>query len=280
MSRFDRIRNSLIPGTSDLRRGGGHRPLLLVKSPVSILLAAVALVAVAAPAALAHTVQPNHVVVAIIDTGVTPTTQLASRMLPGWDFIDNDAKAADENGHGTELASIVVAQCPRCSILPVRVLGRSGLGSATLAIEGIQWAVAHGADVINLSMTTPSDNPDLTAAVEAAVAAGVTTVVAAGNSGAPMGYPAATATDAIAVASVDQLGQLYSWSNFGPWVDVKAPGTLMAKTMKGRNVSATGTSASAAFVTGTAGRLLGCQPLLTPAEVSTQLGASLLVSAC
>jgi subtilisin family serine protease len=280
MGLFDRIRRSLIPGTSDLHRAGSHRPLLLVRSPFSVLLAVCALVAVAAPAALAHAVQPNHVVVAIIDTGVSPTKQLTPRLLPGWDFVDNDANATDENGHGTELASIIVAQCPRCSIMPVRVLGRSGLGSATLAIAGIQWAVAHNADVINLSMTTPSDNPDLTAAVEAAVATGITVVVAAGNSGLPMGYPAATATDAIAVASVNPAGQLYSWSNFGPWVDVKAPGTLLAKTVTGHTVSATGTSASAAYVTGTAGRLLGCEPALTPAEVSTQLGASLVVNAC
>lgn len=220
----------------------------------------------------------HRVVVAIVDTGVSPSKQLKGRLLPGFDFVGNDANAADLNGHGTIMAGIVAAQCPRCLILPVRVLGSSGLGSAELAVKGIAWAVAHGANVINLSMNTPSDNPSLSAAIEAAVAAGVTTVVAAGNSGQDVGYPAATSPDAISVASADATGRLYSWSNFGPWVTVVAPGTIPARSLSGAEISATGTSASAALVSGAAGLLLSCRSL-SPAAVSAQLRQS-LTSSC
>ena len=249
-----------------------------MRSAFSILLAACALVAVAAPAALANAAQGNHVVVAIIDTGVSPTKQLAPHLLPGWDFVDNDANAADQNGHGSEIASIVTARCPACSILPVRVIGSSGMGSADTAVEGIKWAVAHGAQVINLSMTTPSDNPDLSAAIEAAVSAGVTTVVAAGNSGQPVGYPGVATPSAITVGSVDASGNRYAWSNYGPWVSTLAPGVLQARSSFGKTISAVGTSASAAYVSGLVGRALQCDPQLTTAQTRALSAANTLPS--
>ncbi len=218
-------------------------------------------------AAFAASPQPARVIVAIVDTGVAQNRVTAPRLLPGWDFVDNDANATDMNGHGSAMASIVLAQCQRCDILPVRVLGQGGMGTATLVIEGIHYAVAHGARIINLSITTPSDNPDLSAAVEWAVTQGVAVVVAAGNSGLPDGYPAETSPDAIAVASVDATGALYAWSNHGPWVSVYAPGSLLALTIAGKPMQAVGTSASAAYVTGKAGILLGYDPALTPLEL-------------
>ena len=242
---------------------------------IGLVALACALSAQTAPGAAAP-----RIVVAVVDSGVSPTPQLAGRLLKGWNFVDNNAKAADLNGHGTIMASIVAAQCPRCAILPVRVLGSSGLGTGDLAIAGIRFAVAHGANVINLSMNTPSDNPALSDAVEAAVAAGVTVVLAAGNSGAPIGYPAASAPDAIAVGSVDATGHVPSWSNYGPWVTVLAPATIQTLNVNGRPVAATGTSGSAAFISGTAGRLLFCRGLLAPAAVRARLQAGPLPSTC
>ena len=232
----------------------------------------------AAPAALANAAQGNRVVVAIVDTGVSPTKQLAPHLLPGWDFVDNDANATDQNGHGSEIASIVTTRCPNCSILPVRVIGGSGMGSADMAVEGIKWAVVHGAQVINLSMTTTSDNPELSAAIQAAVLAGVTTVVAAGNSGQPVGYPGATTPGAITVGSVDASGNRYAWSNYGPWVSALAPGVLQARSSFGKTISAVGTSASAAYVSGLVGRALQCDPQLTTAQTRALSAANTLPS--
>jgi len=240
----------------------------------------VCLLLLAAPAAMARSVTPNHVVVAIVDTGVTPSAQLAPQLVQGWDFVDNDGHPADANGHGTELASIVLAQCPNCFVMPVRVLGQDGTGSIPTVVRGIRYAMAHGANVINLSMSTSTDNPALTAAVESAVAHGVTTVVAAGNQGVSSAYPGASAPDALAVGSVTSTGELYGWSNYGSWVDVLAPGKLAAMSLQGAPVTATGTSASAAFVSGAAGRLLGCNPRLTPSQVASDLRISLSNASC
>ncbi|HZQ80486.1 MAG TPA: S8 family serine peptidase [Gaiellaceae bacterium] len=247
-----------------------------VKSlPLLVVLCAVM---VAVPAAFSRTAPPSRVVVAVVDTGVTPTKQLAPRLVPGWNFLDGNANTADLNGHGTEIASIVASSCGSCFIEPVRVSG--GVGGADLAIQGIAWAVKHGASVINLSMTTPADNPALSQAIEGAVADGITVVVAAGNSGQPVGYPAATAPDAISVASVDPTGKLYSWSNYGPWVTLTAPGVLPATNALGKTVTAVGTSASAGYVSGAAARLLACAPKLAPSAVRLRLQQSLAGSNC
>ena len=233
--------------------------------------------ALAAPAAIAKASAPR-VVVAVVDSGVTVTKQLASRILPGWDFVDDDAIPNDQNGHGSEIASIVAAQCGSCVILPVRVIGGAGIGTAEVAAQGVQWAVAHGAQVINLSMTTPADNAALSDAIEAAVHAGVTVVVAAGNAGEPVGYPGASAPDAITVGSVDTAGNRYSWSNYGPWVSAVAPGVLQARTSYGKLVNAVGTSASAGYVSGKVARALSCQPALTPAQARSLASAGTLPS--
>ena len=244
------------------------------------LVAALCALALAAPAALARSTAQPHVVVAVVDSGVTPSKQLAKRLVPGWDFVDNDATPTDGYGHGTELAGIVAAQCPKCLIMPVRVLGNGGLGQVPTVVQGIHWAVAHGAQVVNLSMTTPFDQPDLSAAIEWAVSQGVTVTVAAGNAGASTAYPGVETPNAIVVGSVNAAGQLFKWSNYGPWVDVFAPGTLQARSLEGKLVSATGTSASAAYVAGRAGDLLACNGSLTPASVSQQLEASLQTPSC
>ena len=245
------------------------------------LLALLCALAIAATASLAAGAAPSKpIVVAIVDTGVTPSKQLKGRVLAGWDFVDNDSNPADANGHGTELASIIAGKCASCAILPVRVLGQGGLGAVPTVIQGIQWAASHGANVINVSITTPYSDPDFSAAIEAAVAQGITVTVAAGNQGATTAYPGIATPDAIVVGSITSSGQLYNWSNRGPWVDVLAPGSLPARSLAGRIVSAVGTSASAAYVAGAAGALLSCDPELTPSAVSEHLKSSLAVPSC
>jgi subtilisin family serine protease len=231
-------------------------------------------------AAIPARAQSGRIVVAIVDSGVTPSKALAKHLVPGWDLVDNDAKPTDGYGHGTELAGIVAAQCPNCSIMPVRVLGNGGLGSIPTVVDGIHWAVAHGAQVVNLSMTTPYEDSDLSTAIEWAVGQGVTVTVAAGNQGASSAYPGIATPDAIVVGSVDSLGQRFSWSNYGPWVNVVAPGSLMSHSLTGKLVSAIGTSASAAYVAARAGQLLSCSPTLPPAAVLQRLQSSLSVPSC
>jgi subtilisin family serine protease len=229
------------------------------------------------------------VTIAILDTGVSPVADLQGALLPGVDLVNGDADASDDNGHGTQVASVAAARtnnglgiagvCGGCSILPVKVLGADGSGSATTVAQGIGWAVDHGARVVNLSAAGPTDDPTLDAAIADAVARGAVVVVAAGNAGsadpAAGGYPAAAATAAIRVAGVDRAGALYSWSNRGPWVDVAAPGAVATASRDGSFLlGSQGTSLAAPIVAGVAGLLLSYQPALAPAAVKSLVTAN------
>lgn len=238
----------------------------------------VSLVLALALAASATAAKPAPVIVAVVDSGVTPVKGIAGHLVPGADLVDGDANASDWFGHGTEIASIVLSTCHGCRIMPVRVLGGSGFGNSATVAQGVRYAVAHGARVINLSLAVPSDNADLDAALEDAVHAGVSVVAAAGNDGLPDGYPAETAPDTIAVGSIDSTGHRYGWSNYGPWVDVWGPGVLHATSQFGKPVTATGTSGTAAYVSGMAAALIASGAATTPTSVLSALQSSLPVT--
>ena len=135
------------------------------------------------------------VVVAVLDTGVDLAhVDLRDRVLPGVDLVDGDDVAQDENGHGTHVAGIVAATggngagivgvAPAASLLPVRVLDGDGTGTLDTVVAGVRWAVAHGADVINLSLSEDAQavlGPSLADALREAWEAGVVPVIAAGN---------------------------------------------------------------------------------------------------
>ena len=224
------------------------------------------------------------IAIAILDTGVSPVADLQGALLPGVDLVNGDDDASDDNGHGTQVASVAAARinngvgiagvCGRCSILPVKVLAADGSGSSATVARGIAWAVDHGARVVNLSAAGPSDDPTLDAAIADAVARGVVVVLAAGNAGssdpAAGGYPAAAAATAIRVGGVDRFGALYGWSNRGTWVDVAAPGALATALPDGTfALGAQGTSLAAPVVAGIAGLLLSYRPTLAPDAVKT-----------
>ncbi len=235
------------------------------------------------------TMGTSSVTIAVLDTGVSPVPDLAGALVPGYDFVHGDTDTNDDNGHGTQVASVAAARtsnaigvagaCGRCSIMPVKVLDANGVGKPSTVAQGINWAVAHGASVINLSMSTTSDDPVLTTAIAAAVANGVTVVIAAGNGGSSNptsgGYPAADSSGAIRVGAIAKNNALYSWSNRGSWVDIAAPGSAGAATAQGSYfLGVNGTSIAAPVVSGTVGLLLSENPSLTPAAVKALLQAT------
>jgi putative cell wall-binding protein len=203
----------------------------------------------------ADTTGSTSTVIAVVDSGVRADgtyPDLNGKVLPGWDFVDDDSNATDEMdtdeylGHGTFVALIAAAKgndgmgmagyCWQCKILPVRVLDENGLGDTGGVASGIEWAVDHGADVINLSLTGPSSSSTLEDAVDYALAAGVLVVAAAGNENpAPPSedltvpqYPAAL-PGVVSVAASNPSDGLYSWSYRGPsWVKVAAPGCIFS----------------------------------------------------
>jgi len=204
-------------------------------------------------------------VIAIVDTGVDLThPELASRLLPGFDYVNSDSDPSDDNGHGTLCAGVAAAEAnngiglagaaPGCSILPVKVLDANAWGSYSNIANGIRYAADRGANVISLSLAGSSPSSTLERAVRYAWSRGVIVIAAAGNQGSSRKvYPAAI-REALAVASVDKRRVRSSFSNWGSWVDVAAPGEMVYSTyLNGGYFSAQGTSMSCALVAGQAG---------------------------
>jgi subtilisin family serine protease len=185
--------------------------------------------------------------VAVIDTGVDyKHPDLRGRLLTGHDFVDDDSDATDTNGHGTLISGIIAAAtnngigvasiAPQAHILPVRVLGSDGTGQASNVAKGIDWAMAHGAGVINLSIAQESgtdtsklllQNSSVIAAINSAATQGAVVVIAAGND--PKGAQSTTAYDAttsgvVVVGASTKDRKPAAYSNYGAGLDLLAPG--------------------------------------------------------
>lgn len=202
----------------------------------------------------------STVTVAIVDTGINyNASDLTANMwnggglapLHGWDFVGAGSNnPMDYNGHGTHVAGILGAVggngiggtgvCWKASLMAVRVLDASGSGTTSTVVQGIDYAVTHGAKIINLSLGgSGAYDPLFNDALNRAQAANVLVVVAAGNSArdnevAPVWPCNFTHANLICVAALDQNYNLASYSNWGVnSVDVAAPGSYIHSTWNG-----------------------------------------------
>lgn len=216
----------------------------------------------------------SGVVVAVLDTGVSAThPDLANRVLPGWNFIQNDANASDDAGHGTFVAGLIAGStqsgptgvAPGASILPVKILDASGVGSTASFVAGINYAVNSGARIINVSASGASDSTALDDALSFAESRGVLVVASSGNDANEQNpYPAAIST-VLAVSASDRDDKLAGFSSFGPYVDLAAPGVDISSSwwsLSGGDghATASGSSASAPLVAGAAAIVAGLRP--------------------
>jgi subtilisin family serine protease len=215
-------------------------------------------------------------VVAVVDSGVqADNPALQGRVLAGYDFVHGDTDTADDNGHGTAVAAIVASVCPGCSILPVKVLDANGTADWATVSAGIVWAADHGAQVINLSVGAPRALDIVGAAVAHAISKDAIVVAAAGNDGKDESFYPAMYPGVVSVAGVDQTGGRSTWSNFGSWVTVAAPGcATTAWLQSGGTADFCGTSAAAPFVAGVAGLARTLDPELDATAFSAALAAS------
>ncbi len=218
--------------------------------------------------------------VAIIDSGIDYThPDLVGRMVDGVDLGDGDDDPMDEVGHGTAVAGIVASVCPRCSLLGIKILDYRGLGTPyallrRLAGPAVRWAANHGARVINVSDSLPR-SISLLAAVDYARSRGAVVVAAAGNLDDFQGvYPAAYRPVVSVGAADPATGARYTYSHFGPFLDITAPGSMVTAELGGLSALFSGTSAATPVVSGSLGLLFSIHPELSVANALSALAAT------
>lgn len=228
------------------------------------------------PAVWSRTQGASNVVVAVVDTGISDDhPDLAGRLLPGYNFVEQTDDTFDDAGHGTGVAVVLAASANNgtgsagmdwnCRLLPVRVLG-TGIGRYSDMADGVAYAAAQGAKVINLSAGGDTDNETLRRAVQGAVAAGAIFVTITHNDGVGTITFPGRMPESITVGASDRADRRATYSNWGPRVDLLAPGEDVWGDGPGG-----GTSVSAPLVSGAAALLVSLRPELRQEDVRTLL---------
>ncbi len=224
----------------------------------------------------------SGVTVYIIDTGIRTThDEYSSRVVAGYDFVDNDSDPSDCDGHGTHVAGTAVGStygvAKAASVSGVRVLNCSGSGYTSDVVAGMNWVRTNhssGDAVVNMSLGG-GGSKSIDDAVAALTAAGITVVVAAGNSNDDAQYYSpARAPTAITVGSTTSTDARSSFSNYGSTLDIFAPGSSVLSAWYTSNTASntiSGTSMASPHVAGAAAVYLGLNPGSTPAQVASAL---------
>jgi len=248
-----------------------------------------ALPKIEAPAAWDMTTGNSNVVVAIVDSGLdTSHVEFTGRIVDPRDEIDGDYTPQDTCGHGTHVTGISAAKGNNAvgvagvawdvRILPVRVLTWNGYtcsGGEYDIRDGINWAVSHGAKVINLSLGALPDPgytceqvfPIMSSAIADAYNAGVLVVAATGNNAASRLACPALQSQTMAVGATTSSDERASYSNYGAGLDVVAPGSSIYSTIPGGYGYMSGTSMATPHVSGLAALLWSFAPDLTHNQV-------------
>ncbi len=218
-------------------------------------------------------------IIAIIDTGVIKAHEdLKTKIIAGYNFVDDNYDTDDNNGHGTFVASIAAAETNnaiglagvgwKAKIMPVKCVRSDGTASYLAIAAAIMYAANNGAQVINISLGGAGNSIILEDACRFAFEKGCVIVAAAGNTAGAVLYPAAYDDYCLAVAAVDAHDNTTTWSNYGPQVDVAAPGEYVFGAFYSPadpvNYKAygwgSGTSFSAPMVSGAAALLVSYKP--------------------
>lgn len=235
------------------------------------------------PLAWSLTTGSSSVVVAVVDTGVfAQHPDLATKLVPGWNFIKDNADTSDVLGHGTAVAGTVAAATNNgigvagvnwaSQIMPLVAVEEGDFAPYSAVAEAIQYAADHGVRVINVSIGGRNQSYALQKAVDYAWSKGALVFAAAMNEAVAEPYYPAACPKAIAVSATDSNDRLASFSNFGSWITLAAPGTGILSTATGGGYSFwNGTSFSAPIAAGVAALVLAVNPALTNAEVLTIL---------
>ncbi|MBM7690846.1 subtilisin family serine protease [Peribacillus deserti] len=234
----------------------------------------------------------HPVKIAVLDTGIhyDHPDFAAGQILPGYDFVNDDADPLDYAGHGTMVSGVIAAQAnnqigiagvaaknTNIKILPVKIGSAKGAEIGT-EILGIDYAIKQGADIINISFGSEEPSQAEYDAISRAVSKGILVVASAGNEGEykfPVSFPAAY-PEVLSVGSTDSKDKLSTFSNTGEALDLAAPGENIAVPTRrgGYDLKAAGTSFSAPIVSGLAGLMLSADKTLEPYEIEYLLERS------
>lgn len=225
----------------------------------------------------------DSITIAVVDTGVDANhPDLSANLVYGYNAITNTSNTDDDQGHGTHVAGIasgiinnnrgIAGVSGKSKIMPIKALSSTGSGYTSDIGEGIMWAADRGAKVINLSLGGPYYDQYLQDSVNYAYNKGALIIAAAGNSNtsAPS-YPAAL-NNVVAISAVDQSNSRASFSNYGSYIDLAAPGvSIYSTTYDGGYGYKSGTSMAAPFVAGAAALIWSLDNNKSAGEIETIL---------
>ena len=251
--------------------------------------------------ASAHAIsRGERTTVAVLDTGAQldhPALKANFKDAGRYDFVEDDIDPSDRPvgsdadcdgdkdemvGHGTHVAGIVDIAAPEAKIMPLRVLDTEGYGDVFTIAKAVHFAAQNHADVINLSLGSPSRSRLLQEEIKDATANGVLVAAAAGNSNSLVAeYPAAGngvvafADGLVAVTSVNMYDRKSGFANYGGWVDIAAPGEGIRSAFPvSKYAYWSGTSMATPFVSGQAALIHAVDGSLDPGSVEGRIRCS------
>lgn len=220
--------------------------------------------------------------IAILDTGIADHHADLTGKVKAWQNFTYSSSPYDKDGHGSHVAGIAAAVTNNslgvagtgynANLMSVKVLDDYGRGYYSWIINGIYWAVDHGAEVVNLSLGGTAPSVSLQNAVDYAWDHGVIVVSAAGNGGGTTAHYPAYYAHAIGVASIDESGQKSSFSNYGTWVSFAAPGEMILSTIPSNDYGYySGTSMATPHVAGVVALVMAEFPGYSPAQIVSRM---------
>jgi len=232
------------------------------------------------------------IIVAILDTGINGShAEFSGKMVPGYDFVNNDDDGSDDQGHGTSCAGIAAARGNNgigvagvswdSNLMPIKVLNSGGSGNDTDIANGITWASDNGARIVSMSLSGGGYTGYLDSAINYANDNGTVVFVATGNEGDnvcayPSCYDGSIAVGALSPCNERKNpgscdGENWWGSNYGDHMDFLSPGVLIYTTSMngGYTSSFNGTSSACPHAAGIGALILSASPGLSPEQVRT-----------
>ena len=217
--------------------------------------------------------------IAIIDSGVDPDhPDLSEKLVQGYNFLEGNTDTHDVQGHGTKVAGAAAAMTNNAegvagvawdsTIMPLVVLNADNWASYSDIAQAITYAADRGVRIMNISIGGTSSSSTLQTAINYGWNKGAVVFACAHNYATDTPYYPAACDHVIAVSATTSGDTLASWSNYGNWIDVSAPGSSIMTTLNGGSYGySSGTSFASPIVAGVASLVLAVNPLLTNDQI-------------